>query len=103
MVSNDHQPALMLLPVAGVTANFTALPFGAVRGVGVMIPDMMSTGFMAAENARIPIGGSVAVFGIGPVGLCSIAGAKLRGAGRIFAVGTRVKPVEVAKKEVRRD
>jgi len=35
--------------------------------------------------------------GRGPVGLCGIAGAKLRGAGRIFAVGTRPKPVEIAK------
>ena len=64
---------------------------------GVMLPDMLSTGFMGAENANIPIGGSVAVLGIGPVGLSGIAGAKLRGAGRIFAVGTRPKPIEVAK------
>ena len=77
--------------------NMAHLPPGISLEAGVMMPDMMSTGFMGAENANIPIGGSVAVFGIGPVGLCGIAGAKLRGAGRIFAVGTRPKPVEIAK------
>ncbi len=78
-------------------ANLAHLPKGMSLEAGVMIPDMLSTGFMGAENANIPIGGSVAVFGIGPVGLCGIAGARLRGAGRIFAVGSRPKPVEVAK------
>ena len=79
-------------------ANLALLPEGMSLEAAVMIPDMLSTGFMGAENANIPIGGTVAVLGIGPVGLCGIAGAKLRGAGRIFAVGTRPKPVEVAKK-----
>ena len=78
-------------------ANLAILPDGIPLEAAVMMPDMMSTGFMGAELADIPIGGSVAVFGIGPVGLCGIAGARLRGAGRIFAVGTRAKPVEVAK------
>jgi threonine dehydrogenase-like Zn-dependent dehydrogenase len=79
-------------------ANLALLPKGMSLEAAVMIPDMLTTGFMGAENANIPIGGTVAVLGIGPVGLSAIAGAKLRGAGRIFAVGTRPKPVEVAKK-----
>ncbi len=33
--SNDHQAALMLLPLAGVTVNFTAAPCGAVGGAAV--------------------------------------------------------------------
>ncbi|MDI3506256.1 MAG: isopropanol dehydrogenase [Methanomicrobiaceae archaeon] len=70
------------------------LPAG---GAAVMIPDMLSTGFMGAENARIEIGATVVVLGIGPVGLCGIAGARLRGAGRIFAVGTRPAAIRVAK------
>ncbi len=78
--------------------NLAKLPPDISLEAAVMLPDMMTTGFMGAENANIPIGGTVAVFGIGPVGLCGIAGAKLRGAGRIFAVGTRPKPVEIAKK-----
>ncbi|MGH7985225.1 MAG: zinc-binding dehydrogenase, partial [Candidatus Binataceae bacterium] len=48
--------------------------------------DMLSTGFMAAENAAIPIGGSVAVFALGPVGLMAVAGARLRGAGLVIGI-----------------
>ncbi len=78
-------------------ANLAHLPEGMSLEAAVMIPDMLSTGFMGAENANIPMGGTVAVLGIGPVGLSAIAGAKLQGAGRIFAVGTRPKATEVAK------
>jgi len=78
--------------------NLAHLPEGISLEAGVMIPDMLSTGFMGAENANIPLGGTVAVLGIGPVGLSAVAGARLQGAGRIFAVGTRPNAVEVAKK-----
>ena len=74
------------------------LPEGMSLGAAIMIPDMFSTGFMGAENAKIEIGTTVAVLGIGPVGLCGVAGAKLRGAGRIFAVGSRPNSIKVAKK-----
>jgi threonine dehydrogenase-like Zn-dependent dehydrogenase len=57
----------------------------------------MSTGFMAAENGDIPIGGSVAVFALGSVGLMSIAGAKLRGAGMIIGVDSVAKRGALAK------
>ncbi|MGF7119159.1 NAD(P)-dependent alcohol dehydrogenase [Methanobacterium oryzae] len=78
--------------------NLALLPDDMPLEAAIMIPDMMSTGFMAAEAAKIEFGATVAVLGIGPVGLCGVAGAKLKGAGRIFAVGTRPKAVEVAKK-----
>jgi threonine dehydrogenase-like Zn-dependent dehydrogenase len=77
--------------------NLALLPEGMSLEAAVMIPDMLSTGFMGAENAKIEIGATVAVLGIGPVGLCGVAGAKLRGAGRIFAVGTRPAAIKVAK------
>ena len=78
--------------------NLAILPKKMPLESAIMLPDMLSTGFMAAEYAKIEFGSTVAVFGIGPVGLCGIAGAKLKGAGRIFAVGSRPKPIEVAKK-----
>jgi alcohol dehydrogenase (NADP+) len=78
--------------------NLAILPDGISLEAAIMIPYMMSTGFMAAESAKIEFGATVAILGIGPVGLCGVAGAKLKGAGRIFAVGTRSKAVEVAKK-----
>jgi threonine dehydrogenase-like Zn-dependent dehydrogenase len=58
---------------------------------------MLSTGFMAAENGNIPIGGTVAVFALGPVGLMAIAGAKLRGAGLIIGVDSVPKRQELAR------
>ena len=36
--------------------------------------DMLSTGFAGAENAAIPIGGTVAIFAQGPVGLMATVG-----------------------------
>ena len=57
----------------------------------------MPTGLHGAELADVQFGDTVLVIGIGPVGLMSVAGANLRGASRIIAVGTRPKCVEVAK------
>ena len=79
-------------------SNLAHLPANIPLESAVMMSDMMSTGFMGAENAKIKIGCSVAVLGIGPVGLCAVAGSRLRGAGRIFGVGSRPKLIEVAQK-----
>ena len=62
-------------------ANLALIPDTVSDEAAVYTSDMMSTGFMGAENANIPLGGSVAVFAQGPVGLMSTAGAKLLGAG----------------------
>jgi threonine dehydrogenase-like Zn-dependent dehydrogenase len=77
--------------------NLAHLPKEIPLEAAVMITDMMTTGFHGVELAEVFFGASVAVFGIGPVGLMAVAGAKLRGAGRIFAVGSRPVCVEVAK------
>lgn len=77
--------------------NLAVLPDEIPLEAAVMIPDMMTTGFHGAELANIAMGAVVAVFGIGPVGLMAVAGAKLRGASRIIAVGSRPVCVEVAK------
>jgi threonine dehydrogenase-like Zn-dependent dehydrogenase len=58
---------------------------------------MMTTGLHGAELAEVQLGSSVAVIGIGAVGLMAVAGARLRGAGRIIAVGSRPVCIEVAK------
>jgi isopropanol dehydrogenase (NADP+) len=67
-------------------ANLALIPESVPDEAAVYVCDMMSTGFMAAENARIPIGGAVAVFAQGPVGLMCTAGARLQGAGLVIAV-----------------
>ncbi len=63
-----------------------------------MLSDMVPTGFHGVELADVQFGDTVLVIGIGPVGLMSVAGASLRGAARILAVGTRPNCVEAAKK-----
>lgn len=64
----------------------------------LMLTDMVTTGLHGAELAEIENGDTVAVLGIGPVGLMAIAGASLDGASRIFAVGSRQVCVEAAKR-----
>ncbi len=79
-------------------ANLAHLLDGVDPVAASMLCDMMPTGFLAAELAEVGIGDNVCVIGIGPVGLCAVGGAVLKGAARVFAVGTRPTCVEVAKK-----
>ncbi|MEG2000273.1 MAG: zinc-binding dehydrogenase [Evtepia sp.] len=67
-------------------------PFAAV-----MAGDMMNTGCYGAELADVQLGDTVVVLGIGPVGLMAVAAAKLRGAARIIAVGSRPHCIEIAR------
>jgi threonine dehydrogenase-like Zn-dependent dehydrogenase len=62
----------------------------------VMLSDMVPTGFHGADNAEVAYGDTVVVVGIGPVGLMAVAGSVLRGAGRVFAVGSRKRCQEAA-------
>ncbi|MDD4932446.1 MAG: NAD(P)-dependent alcohol dehydrogenase [Methylacidiphilaceae bacterium] len=77
--------------------NLARIPEGVSDEQAVYCADMMSTGFMGAENANIPIGGTVAVFALGPVGLMAVTGARLRGAGLVIGVDSVPKRLELAK------
>jgi threonine dehydrogenase-like Zn-dependent dehydrogenase len=68
--------------------NLAHIPEGVSDHAALYTTDMMSTGFRAVENAALPMGGSVAVFAQGPVGLMATAGAGLSGAGQVIAVET---------------
>ncbi len=58
-----------------------------------------TTGIAAALwKAEVEAGSSVAVFGAGMVGLGAVAGAKLRGAERIFVVDPSEKRLQLAKR-----
>ncbi|MCI5669769.1 MAG: NAD(P)-dependent alcohol dehydrogenase [Candidatus Enterosoma sp.] len=78
--------------------NLALLPSNIDPVDACMLSDMVPTGFHGVELADVQFGDSVLVIGIGPVGLMSVAGASLRGASRIIAVGTRPLCVEAAKK-----
>jgi len=78
-------------------ANLAAIPESVSDEAAVYVTDMMSTGFMAAEYGDVPMGGTVAVFAQGPVGLMATRGAKLQGAGRVIAVETVPHRQELAR------
>jgi threonine dehydrogenase-like Zn-dependent dehydrogenase len=80
-----------------VDMNATPIPEGLSLDHAVMAADMCTTGFHGAELADIQFGDTVVVIGIGPVGLMAVAGAALRGAGRLIAVGNRKNTMELAK------
>ena len=52
----------------------------------VYLSDVLPTSWQAVEYAAIPDGGSVAVFGLGPIGQMSARIARHRGAGRVFGI-----------------
>jgi len=79
-------------------ANMALIPEGIASEQAVYCSDMLSTGFVAAEHGAIPIGGTVAIFAQGPVGLMATAGARLRGAGFIVAVETDPKRAALARR-----
>ena len=78
-------------------ANLVVIPDSVPDEKAVYTADMMSTGFAGAENAEIPLGGTVAIFAQGPVGLMSTVGAKLQGAGLIIAVDGMPNRLEMAR------
>ncbi len=78
-------------------ANLVHMPDDVSPEAALMTVDMMSTGFHGAELAEIGYGDTVVVIGIGPVGLMAVAGAQLRGAGRIIGIGTRPNCVKIAR------
>ena len=79
-------------------ANMALIPGEVSDDTAVYCCDMMSTGFMAAEHADIPVGGTVAVFALGPVGLMAVAGARLRGAGLVIGVDSVPARQELARR-----
>jgi S-(hydroxymethyl)glutathione dehydrogenase/alcohol dehydrogenase len=85
---------LTLVKAAAVTAIPEHVPFASacIVGCGVM------TGYGSAINvARIEKGSSVVVIGVGGVGLNTIQGARIAGAGKIIAVARKAARLETAK------
>jgi threonine dehydrogenase-like Zn-dependent dehydrogenase len=93
---NGCQAEYVLIPDA--QANLARVPDGLTDEDVVLVPDIMSTGFSAAESGNVRIGDSVAIFAQGPIGLCATAGARLSGATLIIAVDSVPKRMEMAKR-----
>lgn len=82
--------------IDGVQAEYARIPFAQANLAPIpdhlsdedvlLLADIASTGFSAAERGGIRLGDTVAVFAQGPIGLCATLGARLMGASWIFAV-----------------
>src|ERR1700761_5842631 len=91
----------------GGQAQYLRIPYADVGPIKVpdgltdeqvlFLSDIFPTGYMAAENANIPPGGTVLVFGCGPVGQFAIKSAFLLGAGRVIAVDTVPERLALAR------
>ena len=62
----------------------------------VYLSDVLPTAWQAVEYAAVPEGGTVAVFGLGPIGQMSSRIALNRGAGRVFGVDLVPERLEMA-------
>lgn len=97
----------MLGGVPGGQAQYMRVPFADVGPVKVpeglpdekvlFLSDIFPTGYMAAENAQIQHGDTVAVWGCGPVGLFAIKSAWMFGAGRVIAIDGVPERLELAR------
>src|SRR6201992_4190327 len=91
----------------GGQAQYLRVPYADVGPIKVpdglsdeqvlFLSDIFPTGYMAAENANIPKGGTVLVFGCGPVGQFAIKSAFLLGAGRVIAVDSVPERLAIAR------
>ncbi len=78
------QAELALIPHANLTLR--RVPAGLPDDVALFAGDVMGTGYHAIVAAGVRPGDSVAVLGLGPVGLCAVQVALLSGAARVIAV-----------------
>jgi len=69
--------------------------------VWLFLSDIFPTGYMAAENAQIQPGDTVAVWGCGPVGQFTIQSAWMLGAGRVIAIDRVPERLAMAAKHGR--
>ncbi|MFZ5707982.1 MAG: zinc-dependent alcohol dehydrogenase [Pseudomonadota bacterium] len=92
---------------AGGQAEYVRVPFSDVGPIVIpdgieddkvlFLSDILPTGWMAAENADIEPGDTVAVWGCGPVGLFAIQSAFLMGAERVIAIDHFPRRLELAR------
>lgn len=73
------------------------IPDGLTDEQALFLSDILPTGYMAAENANIQPGDTVAVWGCGPVGQFAIQSAWWLGAERVIAIDHVPRRLELAR------
>jgi threonine dehydrogenase-like Zn-dependent dehydrogenase len=89
------QAQYVRVPWANV--NAFPVPSGLPDEKLLFLTDVFPTGYMAAENADIEDGGTVAVWGGGPVGQLAMKSAQLLGAGRVVVIDRVPERLELAR------
>ena len=89
------QAELLLVPNARLTLR--RVPAGMSDDVALFAGDVMGTGYHAVAETGVAQGDSVAVLGLGPVGLCAVQAALAAGAARVIAVDTVAARLEMAR------
>jgi len=94
---------------SGGQAEYVRVPYADVGPVRVpdslmdeevlFLSDIFPTGYMAAENADIEDGDTVAVWGCGPVGQFAIQSAWMLGAGRVIAIDSVSERLDMAERQ----
>jgi 2-desacetyl-2-hydroxyethyl bacteriochlorophyllide A dehydrogenase len=90
------QAELLLVPRANLTLR--RVPEGMVDEVALFAGDVMGTGFHAVAHAGVRAGDTVAVLGLGPVGLCAVQAAAAAGATKMFAIDSVTARLAMAER-----
>jgi 2-desacetyl-2-hydroxyethyl bacteriochlorophyllide A dehydrogenase len=77
-----------ILEVPNADLTLRAVPEGVADEVALFAGDVMGTGYHAVVETGVGEGDSVAVLGLGPVGLCAVQAARAAGAAAVFAIDT---------------
>lgn len=89
------QAEQLLVPRANLTLR--KVPEGMSDEVALFAGDVMGTGYHAVAHAGTRAGDTVAVLGLGPVGLCAVQAALAAGASQVFAVDSVEARLAMAK------
>lgn len=90
------QAEALLVPHANLTLR--RVPDGMSNDVALFAGDVMGTGYHAIAHAGVRAGDTVAVLGLGPVGLCAIQAARASGAAQIYAIDTVADRLAMAER-----
>ena len=89
------QAEQVLVPHANLTLR--RVPEGMSDDVALFAGDVMGTGYHAVDQTKIRPGDTVAVLGLGPVGLCAVQAARAAGASRVVAIDSVEERLEMAE------
>jgi len=84
-----------LVPMANMTLR--PVPESVPNDVALFAGDVMGTGYHAVDESGLRPGDSIAVLGLGPVGLCAVQVAIAAGASQVFAIDSVPQRLEVAR------